>query len=224
MKFVLNASIDTLPSKVNLRQWGKVTNDKCFCGQRQTLNHILSCCKKALEQGRYTYRHDNILAYISKCLDTDKFRFYVDIENHQTSSGGTIPTSALVTTLKPDIVIVYEKKNTMDIFELTVPGETRIEIAHKLKQDKYQHFSTDIKYHSVTVIPFEVGSHTGHISRENKSYLQRLHKYCKKEVKLKSFKNNISTIAVLGSYLIFNNRNTEAWGENETILAPFTNN
>ena len=30
MKFLLNASIDTLPTKVNLKQWGKISNDKCF--------------------------------------------------------------------------------------------------------------------------------------------------------------------------------------------------
>ena len=64
MKFVLNSTINTLPTKDNLKQWGKVTNDKCFCRKKQTLNHVLSCCKKFLEEGRYTYRHDNILHYI----------------------------------------------------------------------------------------------------------------------------------------------------------------
>ena len=64
MKWLLNSSIDTLPTKVNLKQWGKVTNDKCFCGQRQTLNHILNCCVVSLNQGRFTYRHDSILQYI----------------------------------------------------------------------------------------------------------------------------------------------------------------
>ena len=73
MKFVLNAAIDTLPTKVNLKQWGKCVNDKCFCGRRQTLNHILNCCKISLDQGRYTFRHDNILAYISQCLDKSKY-------------------------------------------------------------------------------------------------------------------------------------------------------
>jgi len=32
------------------------------------VSHILSGCKVALKQGRYTYRHDNILAGIVKCL------------------------------------------------------------------------------------------------------------------------------------------------------------
>ena len=49
MKWLLNSSIDTLPTKANLRQWGKVTNDKCFCGKKETLNHILSGCKVALD-------------------------------------------------------------------------------------------------------------------------------------------------------------------------------
>jgi len=33
-----------------------------------TVSHILSGCKVALKQGRYTYRYDNILADIVKCL------------------------------------------------------------------------------------------------------------------------------------------------------------
>ena len=61
MKWVLNSSIDTLPTKVNLKLWGKVNNEKCFCGQRQTLNHTLNCCVVSLNQGRFTYHHDSIL-------------------------------------------------------------------------------------------------------------------------------------------------------------------
>ena len=36
MRRLLNDSIDTLPTKVNLKLWGKITNDKCFCRQRQS--------------------------------------------------------------------------------------------------------------------------------------------------------------------------------------------
>ena len=35
MKFVLNSSIDTLPTKVNLKQWGKLTN--VFAEKRKLL-------------------------------------------------------------------------------------------------------------------------------------------------------------------------------------------
>ena len=177
MKWLLNASIDTLPTKVNLKQWGKVTNnEKCFCGQRQTLNHILNCCVVSLDQGRYTYRHDSILNYIQKCLDNTKYTCYTDIQGHQTQGGGTLPPDIIVTTLKPDIVVIDKKTKTLDIFELTVPGETRISTAHNLKFEKYQHFISDIQAYRVSVHPFEVGSHTGYISRENKDRLKKLHK------------------------------------------------
>ena len=107
---------------------------------------------------------------------------------------------------------------------LTVPGELRISTAHRLKLEKYQHFVTNINTHKVTVQPFEIGSNTGYISRDNKERLTRLHKFCKKEIKFKQFKNNISSIAVLGSYFIFNNRNIETWHTpSEFIYAPMTN-
>ena len=103
------------------------------------------------------------------------------------------------------------KTKNIEIFELTVPGESRIATAYNLKLEKYQHFATDINTHKVTVQPFEIGSNTGYISRDNRERLTRLHKFCKKEIKFKEFKNNISSIAVLGSYFIFNNRNIETW-------------
>ena len=223
MKWLLNASINTLPSKANLRQWGKVTNDKCWCSKKQTLNHILNGCKRALDQGRFTWRHDSILHYISNCLDKKNFSCYVDLEGHQTLAGGTIPPEVTVSTLKPDIVVIDNKQKLVTIFELTVPGENRISEAHRLKSEKYQHFYTDIKSHKVSVLPFEIGSHTGFISRDNIKTLQILHQHCKKDIKLKQFKKNISSIAVLSSYFIFNCRNESEWGKASYILSPFSN-
>ena len=188
MKWLLNASIDTLPTKVNLKLWGKVNNEKCFCGQRQTLNHILNCCIVSLNQGRYTYRHDSILNYIQNCLDTTKFTCYTDIEGHQVQGGGTLPPQLVVTPLKPDIVILEKKTKTLAIFELTVPGETRIATAHKLKLQKYEHFESDIQTYRVSVYPFEIGSHTGYISSDNKDNLAKLHKFCKRDIKLNNLR------------------------------------
>ena len=78
--------------------------------------------------------------------------------------------------------------------------------------------------YKVSVHPFEVGSNTGYLSRENKDRLKKLHKFCKKDIKLKKLKQNISAIAVLGSYFIFNNRNMETWHTpSEYIMNPFMN-
>ena len=148
----------------------------------------------------------------------------MDIEGHQTQGGGTIPPEIVITTLKPDIVIIDKKSKSLEIFELTVPGESRISISHNLKLGKYQHFETDIHTYKVSVLPFEIGSSTGYISRENKTSLARLHRFCKRDIKLKNFKNNISTIAILGSYFIFNNRNIETWHTpSDYIYSPMIN-
>ena len=112
----------------------------------------------------------------------------------------------------------------VSMFELTVPSETRIEISNKLKLDKYKHFTTDIQNHKVTVTPFEIGSSQGYISRENKTALHSLHKFCQSDIKLKKFKENISAITILASYYIFNCRNLEAWDCTDTINPPFSNN
>ena len=223
MKFLLNASIDTLPTKVNLKQWGKVTSDKCFCNQRQTLNHILNCCKVALNQGRFNFRHDSILNYIAKCLDKKRFTCYVDVPGYQTPGGGTLPADIIVTTLRPDIVVIDNKKKSVNILELTVPGEQRIPVSHKLKNEKYEHFLSDIKTHQVSVLPFEIGSHTGHITRENAKTLHTLHKFCSKEIKFKNFKKNISAVAGLASYYLFNCRNEKNWEGSDYICPPFPN-
>lgn len=222
MKFILNSTLDTLPTRVNLKMWGKVTNDKCRCGMKQTLNHILNCCALSLNEGRFTYRHDNVLQYIAKCLDQDKYKCYIDIPEHQTPAGGTLPPNIAVTNLKPDIVVIDKQKKSVTIFELTVPAEHRLKIAHDLKFQKYSHFETNPNF-TVKVVPFEVGSHTGYISSDNKKYIHTLHKHCKKSIKLKKFMQNMSAISVLSSYYLFNCRNYDAWGDMEPILAPFPN-
>ena len=167
--------------------------------------------------------HDNILLYIAKCLNRTKFKCYIDIEGYQTPSHGTLPPSVVVTTLKPDLVIIDQKTKSIHIFELTVPKETRILTANKLKLEKYQHFSSDITSYKVMVIPFEVGSHTGLVTRENRKSLTTIHKFCTKDVKLKHFVRNISSICVLGSFHIFTGRNEQEWMKGDPIQAPFAN-
>jgi hypothetical protein len=67
------------------------------------------------------------------------------------------------------------------------PAKYRISAAHNLKMEKYSHFEPDHPGKSVSVIPFDVASHTGYVTTENKMTLAQLHKYCKKSIKLKNF-------------------------------------
>ena len=83
LKFLLNASIDTLPTAANLKRWKKSLSDKCkLCKKRQTTNHCLNICKVALDTNRYTWRHNNVINYIVQSLDTTKYTIHSDIPGH----------------------------------------------------------------------------------------------------------------------------------------------
>ena len=64
-KFLINSVSDTLNTRANLQRWGRSMNSNCkSCGNKETLHHVLNHCSQFLEQGRFTWRHDNILTYI----------------------------------------------------------------------------------------------------------------------------------------------------------------
>ena len=69
--FLIQAVYDTLPSPANLNIWGIKENTSCpLCEGRGTLQHILSNCPKALGEGRYRWRHDQVLGVIAEILKT----------------------------------------------------------------------------------------------------------------------------------------------------------
>ena len=70
-KFLINSTHNVLPTPDNLKRWGRAIVDiKCsLCGSTGvTLKHILNGCPMALNQGRFTWRHDNILECLVKEL------------------------------------------------------------------------------------------------------------------------------------------------------------
>ena len=68
---------------VLLHLWGyKNTCCCCLCGaQKCTIHHILSSCNFALNNGRYTWRHDSVLCHIFQA-----FKEHVDLENQKKST------------------------------------------------------------------------------------------------------------------------------------------
>lgn len=63
--FLIRAVYDVLSSPANLFTWGKVETPNCsLCSDRGTLEQILSSCPKALGEGRYTWRHNEVLKSI----------------------------------------------------------------------------------------------------------------------------------------------------------------
>ena len=96
----------------------------------------------------------------------------------------------------------------MEIWELTVPLEENIETRNMDKTNKYGHFPQDLAAFNCKVICFEV-SNKGFISDKNHATFKHFHSFLKSSCKLSVFKQNISSLAVLGSYHIWLCRNDE---------------
>ena len=217
LKFAINAGINTLPSADNLKRWGKRVSDRCgFCGNIQTLAHILSICTVALEQGRFTWRHDSVLktiiTFISHKLRPG-FTLYSDLAGFQTPNGGSIPPHVLVTPLRPDIFLVNENSREVVLFELTCPFERNIDRMHAHKEDKYAPLVADLS-RNFKVFNFSVEiAARGMVSKQNKARLKSFALRCS-DVGSKETRNFItacSKASLLSSFSIFHARNEPSW-------------
>ena len=69
ISFLIRAVYDLLPTNANLVRWGKKDDATCpLCQGRQTTEHVLSSCKVALSQGRYTWRHNRVLKELTSAI------------------------------------------------------------------------------------------------------------------------------------------------------------
>ena len=114
MKFVLNASLDTLPTNSNLHLWGKKPSNICtLCrSYSQTLVHVLNNCPRALELRRYSSRHDSVLrvigSFIKRNLSSD-YSITVDCPSEEYH----FPHHITPTNLRPDIVWWSDRKKEL---------------------------------------------------------------------------------------------------------------
>ena len=143
MAFAARLSTNSLASPDNLKRWGKRKMGICpLCGSPYgTLAHISNMCTVALNEGRFTWRHDSVLLHIAstvKSLATSGTEEFSDLPSSQTN-GTTIPADILVSTgegSKPDLVILNQEGKTIALLELTcsLPGSATK--AHTFKDKK----------------------------------------------------------------------------------------
>ena len=219
MSFACRAATNSLATNDNLVRWGKKSNSKCdLCSNKGSLCHVLNSCQKMLQDGRYTWRHDNILHALAKLLRENKkdhISFYVDIPKYNIN-GGTVPPNIVTTSERPDIVVIDNSTSptTVLIYELTCPFETNIENAHAFKSDKYSSLASDIEDngYSCMLVAFEIGSR-GFIPRRVKLSLCSLliqATNIKKPFKIMKF---LSKLSLLSSYSIFHSRKETQWSD-----------
>ena len=70
VSFTLNAQAQSLPDPSNIRRWGYNANAQCLLCTKPaaTAKHVINCCSVALRQGRYLWRHNNVLKAIAPDL------------------------------------------------------------------------------------------------------------------------------------------------------------
>lgn len=68
--WILNSTINSMRTPDMLKLWGYKKHANCsLCGAELcSLHHIIANCDYALDQGRYTWRHDSVLLYLQKIL------------------------------------------------------------------------------------------------------------------------------------------------------------
>ena len=223
LKFAINAGINTLPTFDNLRRWNKRVNDRCpFCGNIQTLQHVLSNCSVALDQGRYTWRHNAVLLSVIDIIRPRLkagFELYSDLSGLQAPHGGTIPPNIHVTALRPDLVVINEPAREVIIFELTCPWDGNIDRSHSFKEDKYAPLVADLSRNFKTDLFSVEVSVRGQLSKANRSRLKAFAYRCCDDPKAvtKSMIMNSSKAALLCSYSIFTARKEPTWASPNSL-------
>ena len=220
LKFLANAVTDTLNTKANLFRWGKSLTNKCkHCDCVETLHHVLNCCPTFLSQGRYTWRHNNILkCFVNVATEStgpDKKIFHDIPSLPGYSPTSTIPMNCSPTNLKPDLCIYDESQKNVTIMELSIPFELGVDKAHQYKTDKYSALLTDIRNngYDVKFYAIEIGSR-GFISENN---IQRLKQFMnnldEKSMKPRELRDKLSKTAVVSSFSLYCAKDEPLWQE-----------
>ena len=113
----------------------------CACPQG-VLAHIINFWPVSLNQGRYTWRHDNVLNHIYnkvKAKATTNIEMYSDLP-WKGINNSTIPQEIIGTNgfgSNPDLVIISRNTMNIAVFELTYPLNRNLHKVHSYKIDKY---------------------------------------------------------------------------------------
>ena len=88
LSFCLAATFDVLPSPSNLHRWHINTEASCLLCRKNicTTAHILGACKASRDQGRFTYRHNLVLADLCSILSS----FIQNIPSHSVNASSKI--------------------------------------------------------------------------------------------------------------------------------------
>ena len=180
LAFGVNALCDTNPTPRNLVRWynsGKLTAPKVvvdascvLCGHKNcTLGHILNYCPYSLGKdiiatklpNRMLWRHDQVLLQIMTTIVSANLEWtiYCDISDSPFYYE-TFDIAQVTTKLRPDVILINERKKEVIIGELSVPLESAMESRHKEKAKKYVDIGTEFQSlgFNAKICAFEISS------------------------------------------------------------------
>ena len=168
----------------------------------------------SLHQGRYTWRHNSVLNHLATTILENKpenLEIYSEISGLDIN-GGTIPPDILVTTSRPDLVLVNREDRKIYLMELTCSFEQNIQAANLRKTIRYTSLKSDIEQAGYTciLIPFEIGSR-GHVTKSNRANI--VNTFGTNKISANPFKciKQLSKLSLLCSYSIFHAFTQPTW-------------
>ena len=215
--FITDGMMDHGPSRVNLRTWGLSIGGDIMCPlckqYPQTTRHVLVSCPKALEQHRYTMRHNRVLLTLAYAVRTvnPTAEVWFDLPGF----GAMHPMlQNYAQELRPDGFVILD--DVAYILELTAPSEERMNIWNERKQAKYELIRLTLataRTKTCKIVAFEVGAR----GMPNNS--------CEKLKPLLGTQYgptiiNMSRSAIMGSYAIWSARQTEEWVAHSAPVMP----
>lgn len=127
LSFLIRATYDVLPSPKNLHQWYGEDPTCSLCPADATLKHILTGCKTSLTQGRYTWRHNQVLKCLAAAVETKR------------ATVNSLPQTATNSTITASFVREGQKKpnhppSTLKLRELAKARDWKllVDIGHQL--------------------------------------------------------------------------------------------
>ena len=155
----------------NLRRWGKRNVSRCpMCGNNGTLEHILNFCSVSLQQGRFTWRNNTVLNHLTSTLIYQNLKTLKFSPTFLTLISTVALPHLMLTTSRPDLVILNRQDKKIYVLELTCSFESNIMSANAIL--KYTQLKLDLEQagYSCSLLQIKVGSR-GCISKSNRGNL-----------------------------------------------------
>ena len=203
-----------------------ITDPKCLlCSwPSPTSAHILNGCATALNQGRYSWRHDSVLKSITTAIQPTpgpSQKLYADLPGLRASNNppATIPVNLSTSSDRPDLVIISGAD--VSIVELTISANNfeNLRDAKSRKQAKYKQLIADLEaredIRSVKYATLEIGSLGYHCPSTIRDLRSACNSLSKQDARI--LFDQGAKVAIACSYHIFQAHHSSEWDNNKLL-------